>query len=178
MSSGLLMQPYARALFSWADANQAISETYQTLKDLIEACRETNFDQYIQHPRWSAQQKMLLIDQLPLAPALKKLLYIMLKNNRWSSISNLFKAYEKLYLAHANILPIQIQSAFPLADLTKISLEKHLSQRLKKKIQASYQLVPELMGGVLIKFGDYVWDTTIKNQWHQCRSQLLGYQQR
>ena len=66
----------------------------------------------------------------------------------------------------------QIDSAFPLTDAQVAELKGALEKRFGKKIEATVNVDPELVGGARITVGDTVIDASVRAQLQSMANQL------
>jgi F-type H+-transporting ATPase subunit delta len=66
----------------------------------------------------------------------------------------------------------RIDSAFPLTDAQVAELKETLEKRFGKKIEATVNIDPELVGGARITVGDTVIDASVQAQLQSMANQL------
>ena len=66
----------------------------------------------------------------------------------------------------------RIDSAFPLTDAQLAELKEALEKRFGKKIEATVNIDPELVGGARITVGDTVIDASVRAQLQSMANQL------
>ncbi len=72
--------------------------------------------------------------------------------------------YQALLDEELGIARGEVITAFPLSEEEKKELEQALKGVLKKEVFLEAKVDPEIIGGVKIKIGDYIWDGTLKSQ--------------
>jgi F-type H+-transporting ATPase subunit delta len=66
-----------------------------------------------------------------------------------------------------------ITSATELSDEMKERLEKQFSTMLGKKVLASVKVDPAIIGGVVVRVGDTVYDISVANKLKQLKSKAI-----
>lgn len=80
--------------------------------------------------------------------------------------------YLELAREHLNIVPVEVVSAVELSPGQLAELERRLAERLKKTPEITARVDPSLLGGLRIRAGDVVVDTSIKKQLHRMRESM------
>jgi F-type H+-transporting ATPase subunit delta len=85
----------------------------------------------------------------------------------------LFEA-RQLQDERANRLPVHVHSATPLSDDQLKRIGDQIKQSMKLDPILENNVDPELLGGVLIRIGDFVFDGSIRTRLEQIRDQILS----
>jgi F-type H+-transporting ATPase subunit delta len=103
-----------------------------------------------------------------ISPALKtaaRFTSLLVKKNFFSYINLVIKEAEKLLDKERDIVPVFVESAFPLDGET----EKRIGEEVKqgtgaKEIRLEKSINPELLGGYRLRIGDEIIDSSIRLQ--------------
>ena len=82
--------------------------------------------------------------------------------------------FEGLRNEHEGVLEASIASAFPIDAGQIDAIVSTLSQRFGRRIKASVNVDPELIGGVSIRIGDEVIDASVRGKLAQMASALTA----
>ncbi|KAF7276048.1 hypothetical protein GWI33_010975 [Rhynchophorus ferrugineus] len=82
--------------------------------------------------------------------------------------------YELLKAQGNNAVDVVIESAFPLTAAQEQLLIEALKKRLNKTINATVEVNPDLIAGVVIRAGDQVIDDSALNKLEKMRTRLLA----
>lgn len=78
------------------------------------------------------------------------------------SIPDLFDEYERRYLERHGIISVSVESAVPLTETQRERLVSRLEAHTGKRLDMTYHVVPELLGGVRLSFDDRLADGTAR----------------
>jgi F-type H+-transporting ATPase subunit delta len=68
----------------------------------------------------------------------------------------------------------EVASATELTGPQKTQLQQTLQRLTGRKIQANYSLDPALLGGVVVRIGDTIYDGSVRNRLNQMRARLAA----
>lgn len=171
-----IARPYAEAMFQAAGAAQA-QAVAQQLDALGAVARDAQLRSFADNPRVTQQQVFDLISaaaNVPLAPGVANLLRTMLENGRISALPEVAAQFAALLNARAGVSEAVIHSAFPIAPEQLADVVSALERRLGRKLQATVQIDPDLIGGIRAVIGDEVLDTSVRAQLAQMRQALTA----
>ena len=103
----------------------------------------------------------------------RNLLGVLNHNNRLWLVRPVAAAYRDLLDHRAGRVRVRVTSAVPLTDEQRGRLAETLAARLKKTPVLSVAVDPELLGGLVVRVGDQVIDSSVRTRLETLRSQLL-----
>jgi F-type H+-transporting ATPase subunit delta len=74
----------------------------------------------------------------------------------------------------ARRLPVTVRVAVPLSDEQTERIRRTVSERLNVEAAVNVQVEPELLGGIILRVGDWVFDGTVRTKLEQIRDQILS----
>jgi F-type H+-transporting ATPase subunit delta len=77
------------------------------------------------------------------------------------------------YQTDQNIISAEVVSARPLDNEEKMNLQSKLDRLTGKKTHVAWKQDPSVLGGILIRIGDFVLDGTLKARIRQVREFLM-----
>ncbi len=173
-----LARPYAEALFKAAGGEAA------ALKDQVSALAVLATDpalkQFADSPKVSAEQVFDLVAGVALQKGLAlsskagNLLRTVLENGRLAALPEIAAQFAALVNAQSGVSDARIESAFPIEPAQLPDVVATLEKRFGRKLNASVELVPELIGGVRVTVGDEVLDTSVKARLEQMKLSLAA----
>lgn len=170
-----LAHPYANALFALAKSNNNIDGWLENLSELAHIANSENFTNLIDNPKFSAKDIINIIVSLVKSP--NKLLINFLEtlqvNSRLNLLSDIFILFEKMAQDEQNTSKAVIQSAYAISDQDKAEFEQILSKKYNRKIMASVEINPELIGGIKILINDTVIDASVKSSINKMAAQII-----
>ena len=84
----------------------------------------------------------------------------------------IFKDYQRRLRLEVEKHHAIIESATPLDPKTREELEATLRSKYGADVTTEFKVAPELIGGLRIKLGSNVWDSTIRNRLGRLETQL------
>ncbi len=171
-----LARPYAEALFQVAqkgDLKQASTE----LDALAAVAANPQLRQFADAPQASGGQVFDVITSVAavsLSDASKNLLRTFIDNGRVSVLPEIAAQFHALVGERSGVSDAVIYSAFAIEPTALAGLIGSLEKRFRRKLNATVQLQPELIGGVRVVVGDEVLDTSVKARLAQMKAALTA----
>ncbi|MBF0408805.1 MAG: ATP synthase F1 subunit delta [Candidatus Riflebacteria bacterium] len=166
MKIQILARRYAEAFFKIASENN-LDEIYSGFSAFAELLKQrSDFADYFRNPLVTSEQKMLLLRKsLASGPSiLQDFLCLLVKRFRFSLLEAISKEFEHIYLRSRNILEVRVASAVQLTEAEKTRLIGALSKRVSGTVRLSEKVDPSQKGGLLLCYGDHIYDSTVKNR--------------
>lgn len=91
------------------------------------------------------------------------------KNNVSDEMLSLIK---KLFIKYNNIVVVKAVTAVPMKEDTRDKLKNIIGRKIDKDIIFENEIDKSIIGGVLLKVGDKVFDGTFKNELKAVQTQL------
>lgn len=113
-----------------------------------------------------------VIDKLDLTRTMKSFLLLIFDKGRIGFIGNINDYYQKLADELKGVARASLVSAIDLSAETVEKIRGALSKKTSKDIILEVEQDPELIGGIITKIGDLVWDGSIKTQLINMRESL------
>ena len=178
MASVAAARRYARALFALArdeDRVSPVRDELGTLAGLLDAHPELRHALFRPvHP--AAQRKAALAalaERLGSSVLLRHFLQYLIDQRRLIDFSGIRAEYERLADEAAGRVHAELSSAAPLADAQVERLRRALAQRSGRDVAIRVAVDPKLLGGVVAKLGDLVFDGSLRTQLAQLRASLV-----
>lgn len=117
---------------------------------------------------FTRRQKKKIIEEIAkemgVSDLTKKFLIYLASQNRFGIFSDVYKSFHQKLNDIEGKSFAEISSAVDLAPALKSELQKKLEQLVGKKLGMTYKTDPALMGGVVTKIGNQIFDGSIKTQ--------------
>lgn len=177
MRAETIARNYAEALFELAETNGE-SELYADLMDAVASAIETEpkVQGVLMSPRVTKPAKArLLAEALPDAPRPFVLfLQAVVKRGRQA----LFRAIAVEYQALLDVKLNRVRAGVTLAsepnEAMRASIAQGLRTALGKEVIPTYRVDPEILGGVVVRVGDRVYDGSLRRKMLRLRRQLVA----
>lgn len=117
---------------------------------------------------FTRHQKKKIIEEIAremkVSDLTKKFLIYIASQNRFGIFSDIYKSFHQKLNDREGKSFAEISSAVDLAPALKLELQKKLEHLVGKKLEMTYKTDPTLMGGVITKIGNQIFDGSIKTQ--------------
>jgi F-type H+-transporting ATPase subunit delta len=110
----------------------------------------------------------------PLSEASKNLLRTVIDNGRLNVLSEIAAQFNVLVNRHSGVSDAVVYSAFPIEPAQLADVIVSLETRFKRKLNATVQVQPDLIGGIRVVVGDEVLDTSVKARLEQMKAALTA----
>jgi F-type H+-transporting ATPase subunit delta len=171
---------YARAFFAVVldrkgDLDRAGKEL-SGLAGLLE--REQKFLGVLSSPAVPLEKRVAVLERVLASakPAEEtvNLARLLTTNERIGLVGEVAQAYRRLVLEHRRIQPGEVTSAQPLTDAQRRRLAESLGKALGKTMELTYRTDPELVGGVVVRLGNRVYDASVMTQLRKFKETALS----
>ncbi|WP_232697899.1 F0F1 ATP synthase subunit delta [Brevibacillus daliensis] len=166
--SGAIAQRYARALFEIADERGLIDQIEVELQDLHQAVQQVpDFEKIFMHPHIDASSKKGLLDDLFLGKVTHEtlnFLYVLIDNKREGELEEISKAYVEMANEKRGLADATVTTAKPISEEEIAQLGEQFSQLINKKLRLQSVVDPSILGGVVVKIGDRLYDGSLKTK--------------
>lgn len=173
-------RPYAKAVFLIAKEENSISGWSNLLAILDEISADAEASDFISRPDFSLKEKTQFL-QTTVATLLKReltnqeanFLSVILSAKRYDVLSSVRQAYDEMVLSDESIVEVDLISAFEVKELEHDMFIKALEKHFQKGIKLNVSIDPNLIGGAVIKAGDWVMDGSVKGRIEHMTSFLV-----
>jgi len=101
-------------------------------------------------------------DKIP--ELIKGFVSLLVKNKDISKANKIFKVFKEYYNERENILEVTASTALPLDNSDKKSIIDILKKSFNKEIELTDDVDEKLIGGIVLKYGDFISDGSVKKQ--------------
>jgi F-type H+-transporting ATPase subunit delta len=166
MKNILLSKRYAKALFDLALSGDQIEQVQADMK-LVSATLNENRElrKLMTNPVLPPSRKKIVVrrifeshvQQLSLA-----FMDILIRKGREQEIGLIAAHFGQMYLDHKNIAIVNLTTAIPLQPALEQRIAGLIGVKTKKSINISNSVDTKLIGGFILRMGDYQYDASIK----------------
>ena len=177
MVTGSLARRYARAVLELGSAHGNLDKLGADLRALAKAMHDSaELITALTNPaiRRADRRRVIdaLLDRLAAAPHTRNLIYLLLDGERLASLGAISREVDAMIEAKSGRQSAEVTSAKPL-DANQLSQIVTALERLSgKKVSVTRREDPELLGGVVAKLGDVVYDGSLRTQLRTLRDEL------
>lgn len=168
---------YAKALFDLANELEKLEEISADVC-LVDRIFNENMEMRfaIHSPVIRTEKKILILDNVfkgKINEITQNYLKLILKKGREVQIDTILSEYVKLYKAYKNIVTLDVYSAQALDEHARENIKKKVAGKTKAEIELVEHIKPELIGGIILKYGDYYVDASLQNSLNKLKKQLV-----
>ena len=178
-SGDLISDRYAFALYELSSEKKIVEhvlENLQSIKKLIETNKELNF--LIKSPLISSNDKLEVLLKLTSSMDLNKLSITFLKvisnNKRFSSLPSIISQLININANKRGDVMADITSAEDLNEEQRIDIKNQLKDILGNKLSLNYKVDKKIIGGLIIKVGSKMIDTSLANKINKLKIAMKG----
>lgn len=168
---------YAEAIVDAIPADTSAEAVIGELQDVqasIEASRELRlfFESPVIAPAAKAKTvKALFADRV--GPYVLSVLLLLVEKNREAAVLDIIEQVFDLRRQREGVLATTVRSAIELSDAQRSALENALATASGKRVEAEYAVAPELVGGLVVRMGDTVYDGSVQHQLKRLRDRFV-----
>lgn len=176
---GSLARRYARALFEIGVDKGNFEALGQELEGLATVYAESrDLRHALENPIFKEAQKRAILEKvLPqVAPSktLQSFALLLLERRRLPALPLIARAYQELADQRLGRVRAVVTSAKPLDVMTEAEIQRALERRTGKKVLVKTQVDPELIGGVVARVGDIVFDGSLRTRLASLATRILN----
>ena len=173
-----LARPYAEALFQVA-AKGDLKQAAQQINALSAVAANSQLLRFAGDPKATTAQVFDVITSVVeknvlLSVEAKNLLRTVIDAGRLEALPEIAVQFHALANASSGISDATVFSAFPIAPAQLVDVVTSLEKRFGRKLNATVQIQPELIGGIRVVVGDEVLDTSIQARLEQMKAALAA----
>jgi F-type H+-transporting ATPase subunit delta len=169
---------YAESLLLMAEASDRVTQIEADLSSMAAAIHDNPdlmrflSDTFIKTE--GKQEALAEIFSGRADPLLVMFIRILQIEGKLASIQEISRHFAALAAARQNRVSGELVSAIEL-PLEKIAeIEKQISLVLGKDVSLTHQLDPDMLGGIIVRVGDFVVDGSLETELSRARSELTG----
>lgn len=166
---------YAEALFDLARDSKALEQVEADLKTLgAVVTGAPALRAVLKSPVYDSEDKARAVaaiaDKAGLSPLTKNFLGVVAKNRRLFALDGIIAAFAQRLAAHRGEVSAEAVSAAPLnSDQTK-RLRGEIERVVGKAVNLTVKVDPELLGGMVVKVGSTMIDSSLKTKLNRLKS--------
>jgi F-type H+-transporting ATPase subunit delta len=177
MVTGSLGRRYARAILELATEQNNLDRVGADLRGLANALKQsTELVSVLSNPsiRGSEKRKVIeaLVGKLGATQLTKTIVSLLLDRERLGSVISISRELDAMIEARAGRVSAEVTSAQPLSKAQLDQITKSLEKISGKQIDLVKREDPALLGGVVAKLGDTVYDGSLRTQLRTLRDDL------
>ena len=166
---------YARSLFEVAQEQGKLDEVRDQLGEFADAL---DSDQQMQvfffSPYFSTPEKEEGLDKVVTGeePILKNFLKLLIEKHRMPAVFRVRRSFDELWQRENKLLPVEVTSAIELDQNTVKQIGDRIAEETGQKIELSERVDPDILGGLVVRVGNSIIDSSIRARLDSLRKQV------
>jgi F-type H+-transporting ATPase subunit delta len=172
-----IARPYAKAAFAIALQSKALTAWTLLLQIAAMTVQDNKLQGLLHNPKVTPEQRLSLLCDICadyLHADGRNLFALLAIRNRLDilpEINELFIAYR---IEHEKTARVEVTSATPLSTTEQQQLTQALQIRLQRAVTLECQVDDSLLGGAIIKTGDWVFDDSVRSKLTRLTTALVN----
>jgi len=170
-----IARPYAEAVFALAKESGTLDQWSEMLEFVASLMQDSTIQRLVNDPVQIRSQITELIIDIgggKLTAEEQNLVRLLAENGRLEIVSEIAQRYEALKNREMGVLDVDVTSAFPLDEAQQQSIATVLKSKLGRDVRITSSEEPALIGGVVIRAGDLVIDSSVQGQLNKLANEL------
>lgn len=177
----LVSKVYGDALFEAAVEAKKMNEMFEEVKQLLVIFKDNaELQKMLENPKIIREDKENVIETVfrgRVANEIVELMKLMIAKGRYSEIESVFDYFIGLVKEEKKIGIAYVSTAIALSDKQKDEIVKRLLETTKyESFEMNYKVDESLIGGMIIRIGDRVVDSSIKTKLYELSKDLRKIQ--
>jgi len=169
---------YAQALFELSSENNNLSEIEDQVKGILKMISENvEFQDLIKDPTNKIEELEnvinLISEQFKFNQLLKKFMVFVISKRRFFYIEKILNDFLLICSNSRGEMHAEISSARDLNENEINKVKSELMETFGSNIKLNYKYDPSLIGGLIIKVGSTMIDSSIKNKLQQIEKKMI-----
>lgn len=169
---------YAKALLGVTQQANTTASSLEELESLVDDVfnKLPAFEATLVSLRVPLADKERMLDRAfsgKLSGSLLNFLKVLARHGRLDCLRSIRNAYKRLYNQIRGYVSVEITTAAPVENDVLPAIVAKLRATTGKEIDLHTRIDPEMLGGIMVRIGDTVYDGSVRHQLSQMREQAL-----
>ena len=177
----LVSKTYGDALFAVALEDNRMDEFFEAVKVVADLLRTNEeFGKLMNHPKITKEDKVKIVEETfgnRIPKEITGIMTLLVTKGRAEAILSVFDYFINLVKEEKKIGSASVATAVALTDAQKAKVEQKLLDTTKyESFEMNYSVDESLIGGMVIRIGDRVVDSSIKTKLYELSRELRKVQ--
>ena len=177
----LVSKTYGDALFAVALEDNRMDEFFEAVKVVADLLRTNEeFGKLMNHPKITKEDKVKIVEETfgsRIPKEITGIMTLLVTKGRAEAILSVFDYFINLVKEEKKIGSASVATAVALTDAQKAKVEQKLLDTTKyESFEMNYSVDESLIGGMVIRIGDRVVDSSIKTKLYELSRDLRKVQ--
>jgi F-type H+-transporting ATPase subunit delta len=170
-----IAEVYSRSLFEVAKEQDRLDDIHDQLGQFADELSDSRELQvFFFSPYFSSQEKKDGITKIVDGgdEYFVRFLELLAERHRMPALFRIRREFDALYAEERKLLPVNIVSAVDLDDMTVDGIRKTIEDQTGRDVDLSAKVDPGIIGGLVVRVGNYVWDASVRSRLERLRKQV------
>jgi F-type H+-transporting ATPase subunit delta len=166
---------YARALFEVASERDLLDVVREQLGQFADVLGTNhNLQTFFFSPYLSTEEKKDGLGRLieGAEATFMSFLETLIERHRMPELFHIRGRFEELWDVEMKLLPVEVTSAVELDEAIVRDIGERIGTQTGNKIELTSVVDPDIIGGIVLRVGDFILDASIRNRLDQFRKQV------
>ncbi len=178
MIGSTIAKRYARAFYEIAAEESQLEKYYKELNSFSAIINDNkDLKDFLANPVFDQNEKKSVVESIlektDISRITANFLKLLTDKQRIVVLSDIVDCYRELMDEALKTVRASVKTAFPLSTELIQKLQQGLETQTQKKVEMTVIEEPSLLGGVVVRVGDTVYDNSIRTQLNNIKN-LLG----
>jgi len=170
---------YANAMADIALAQGAAEPAAKQLHEFgVAYAHSAELRTFLASPAVSIEAKHAVIEKiaarLGASKIIRNFLFVLADHRRTQLIPEMIAAFHQVIRQRQGVAEAEVSSAVEMSAAQKKEMAGTLARLTRKKIETNYALDPALLGGVVVRIGDTIYDGSLRSRLNEMRARLAA----
>jgi F-type H+-transporting ATPase subunit delta len=170
---------YATALFELAQETRSVDQVGADLTKFQQLLDQSpDLKRLVRSPVFAAKEQVgalaAVCKEVGIGGTALNFLKLVAQNRRLFAVEGMIKSYRALVAAQKGEIQAEVTSAEPLSDKHVANLKAALKDKLGQEVELQTRTDPEILGGLVIKVGSRMIDTSLRTKLQNLKIAMKG----
>ena len=168
---------YARALFEAAREKGRLEPVREQLEQIVTAASEVpQLRELLRNPQLDPRTRAAALEDVFSGgdELVRNFLLVLADKGRIGALEEIAGEFERLVSEEEGILSAELTTAVELSDEDERRLLEQIEEASGRKVEATRQVDPDLIGGIVLQVGSHRLDASVRGRLDQLRRALAG----
>jgi F-type H+-transporting ATPase subunit delta len=164
MKNTRIYKTYAKIFFNYAKEQKALDKVLEELSAIVQVfSANKKLTRFFTSSIYSFDEKSKILALCKFSDISTHFLHVLLNNNKASYLPDIYNEILTLKTSDEGMTRATLISASNMNNKEIAICKEILEKKLQKKFAIDYEIDPSLIGGVVLKFGTMMYDTSIRS---------------
>ena len=171
--SDVVARRYAEAFYDVARSQGRVDELRRGLATAVAVVTDSAVAAALRNPRLAAEDRRRVLNLFgDVDTETRNLVRLMLERGRLTLVPEVLDDYDQLVDRDSGVVRAQVTTAVPVDGELERRIRDTLTQRLGAAVQTTIDQDPGILGGLVVRVGDRVIDSTVRTRLEQLQAAL------